>query len=100
MRLITDEQHRNLCEALTRVSDVDDDCYILSPNLADTVTEAIDTLQALPEVEVVATQWLQHGVMVNAFPRIPESPEVYDPDGFWGAKGYSKAPLYATKEPS
>ena len=63
MRLITDEQHAQIVEALTRVSDVDDDCDILSPNLADAVTEAIATLQALPALEVAA--YASYGEQIN-----------------------------------
>lgn len=45
-------------------------------------------------VEPVASLWLQHGEIVNAFPHPPSDPRQWDYDGHFRSKGYSKEPLY------
>ena len=76
MRLITDEQHAQIVEALS------DERYV---SQYSHIVEALATLQALPEVE--RKGWLHcGGGVTNSNP----------PSNF--ASSYK--PLYATKEPS
>lgn len=56
-----------------------------------------DAAVAAHTAKPVATAWMNGGVMENAFPRAPRTPEEWaqhDSDGYWSAKGYSELPLY------
>ena len=80
MRLITDEQHALIVEALYQVQ-----ANTGSVRL-DALVEALAALQALPEVEVVA--WIDE--WGNAFPLASRK---------FSIVGENWKPLYATKEP-
>lgn len=46
--------------------------------------------------EPVASAWMYHGEMVNAFPWPPNDPRGCDDDKYWEGRGYTSEPLYST----
>ena len=78
------------------------DACIASGDFSCRIAERIDLaaiIASVPKPEPVATAWMCHEKMENAFARPPRNEQEWlehDSDGYWSTKGYYEKPLYTS----